>query len=81
VTTPELVTCVVVIVDADCVPPPQPTAKSDPAKRITPRQAVNQASRPFIFLLIQNNGKSRIGSRMPAVVVVVSASVKTTVIK
>jgi hypothetical protein len=81
VTTPELVTCVVVIVDADRLPPPQPTASIDPASRITPRQAVNHAPRPARFLLISSKGNRRIGSRMPAVVVVVSASVKTTVIE
>ena len=60
-------------------PPPQPILKAAAAIRIRPRLALIQIPRAVHFLLKSSKGKRRIGSRMDAVVVVVTVSVKTTV--
>jgi len=75
-TTPELVAWVVgCVVDLEL--PPQPIVKAAPANRITPKQK----EMPFTasLLLKRNRGKRKMGKRPPTAAVVVTASVKTTV--
>jgi hypothetical protein len=49
------------------------------ASNINPRQAADQMLREASFLRKKNSGNRRMGSRMPAVAVLVTVSAKTTV--